>query len=474
MTEENIKTNNKLLIIGTIIFELIIYFLSTMFNNIELISISVILYLLILFIYIQKTKNKKSIPLFIIYSLGVILRTIYILKTDIYTRQHDVKGIYEDGHLAYIWTIFTTHHLPLTNEWQFYHPPFWHYIGASWLYINELLHINIHKSIEGLQVLTVLLSSFVILLGDNISLKLKIKDKYRYLINMILAVHPTMIILSGSINNDCLLLFMEVLVLILLINFTKKDSWTNIIYLAIATGLCVMTKANGSIMAIPILYVFIDKLIYIIKNNKDKLKEYILKIITFASISLPIGLWFQIRNIIKFNNTSIPEPGDYLYRGNYNLFQRFFSINFNELFNYANMDKDYNLPSFIIKSSVLGEYHYENISILSMCMTELNLVLIALTIAFVIKYILKEKKKNIIDTILIITFISYLISMYIFNYKYPFACSMDFRYITICLIPGIILLSKGIQKINNKSLRTILYLFTTIFIILNILFILHF
>ena len=276
MKKDKQNYNTKILIICSILFEIIVYILTSYINGEQRIILPIIfLYYLIALLFINK--NKKNNILYIIFGIAIIIRTIYILDTNIYTRQHDIGRLTSNGHLAYIYTLFQTHHLPLTNKWQFYHPPLWHIIGALWLYINSFLHINLYQSLEGLQILTLLFSSYIVLIVDKINIKLKLNNKSRYLIDTIFAVHPTMIYLSGSINNDCLLLLLESLIILLLINFYENQTWKNTIYLAIITGLCVMTKINGAVMAIPILYVFIERFVYILKNKKKALKSYILR-----------------------------------------------------------------------------------------------------------------------------------------------------------------------------------------------------
>lgn len=460
------------LLLFTIFIELFIYIITPFirtFYNIALILIFINLSLIIL--YFNRKKPIKVTIFKIIYVFGILIRFKYIQETDIYIRQHDVGRAFQEGHLAYIYTIFKTHRLPTTIGWQFYHPPLWHLISALWLEINNLFNVQLETSLEGIQLISSLFSVLIILIGNKICLKLKIKDRYRYLINSMLAIHPTLILFSGSINNDCLLLFMEALVILLLINWNESPTTKNIVYLAIATGLCVLTKANGAIMAIPILYIFIKKFITkICKNKKQRKKNivsYIKNIFLFGIISLPIGLWYQVRNLIKFANIKIPEPGMELYNGEYSIVERFFSINIKELFTFGNTTVDYNLPSFIIKSSVWGEYDFENFKTLSHILLIINTILIIIATIFIISYLFKKKKNDTMN-ILIVTWITSIIMMYIFNYKYPFGCSMDFRYIAICLLPGIIIIGYTLNNLKSKKLKLLIEGLSYLFVIASL------
>lgn len=436
-----------------IVFELFIYmvepYIGTKANIfiIFLISIISIIYL----VYCKKNNclNYKTLTLLIII-IGVLVRNLYILKTSIYERQHDVETLNSNGHLKYIYDLFKTGKLPVTNDWQFYHPPLFHLIGAGWLKLNDIIGLSLERSMEGLQILTVIFSSLMMMVLYLIIDKLKIKDKYKLLLNAFVAFYPTFIILSGSINNDCLLTLLEFSIIYYLINWYDNTSWYNTVILAILTGLCVMTKLNGAIMAIPILYIFIKKFIETYKKDKKKVGKLIIHIIVFGLISLPIGLWYQVREYILFDSNSVPLPGDFLYIGNYSLIKRFFSISFASIVKiFCQIPGDYNIFSYIVKCSIFGEYSYNNLNFIHIFMVLINFILIIASIIYTIKYIFNKKEHNNIINILIIVWAVNLISFYSFNYKYPYICTMDFRYIIPTVFTGIVLIGNNFNLKNN-------------------------
>lgn len=466
------KNNSTgILVVVAIIFEILLYILTPYVERIIVhICTIIIISSLSVYMLLNNKKDFKKNLFLLIFIIGILLRTIYIFKTNIYERQHDVLKIFEEGHLDYIYILFTTHRLPTTNIWQFYHPPLWHLLGAIWLEINNYFKVGLDYALEGLQVLSLLFSLFVLVVVNKICIKLKMKDKYRNIVDLFFATHLTLMMLGGSVNNDCLLLFLESLVILSLINFYEDDNWKNTICLAIVTGLCVMTKINGAIMAIPIMYIFIRNIIKYFKEGSIVLKNYIKKIIVFGLISLPIGLWFQVRNLFLFGTTVVPRPGDWLYTGDHSILSRFFTINIYELFQYANMDTDYNLPAFIIKSSLFGEFAFDKIIILKNILMILNVILIIFSMIFIIKYLVKDRK-NVIINILFITWLSFMVSTYIFNYNYAYACSMDFRYIAVCLLPGIIILGHQLQDVKNKYLNIFIQIMCYLFGIVSAIFI---
>ena len=465
------KHQYSILILGTIIYELIMYLIGPTIKDYYMIFIIIFLvYLIAMYIILNdKTTWKKNI-FYLIYAIGVILKTIYIFKTSIYERQHDVMTTVDSGHLGYIYLLYTTHHLPTTNTWQFYHPPLWHFMGATWLHLNNLFKINFAQALEGLQILTLLLSSYSVIVVNEICKKIKLQDTYRQLTNLIFAVHPFFIIMSGHINNDMLLLFLQLLIILLLINYQEDKSIKNIVYLAFATGFCVMTKMNGALMAAPILFIFIKEFIHIIKKEKDQIKTFFLKMFIFGTISLPIGLWFQVRNLLLFGKNIVPAPGLWLYRGDVSLYRRFFKLSITQLLRFAKMNKDYNLPAFILKSSIFGEYSFEKTGAIATVMLAFNIMLILFSLACMFIYF-KKRKTNTIMNMLFITWLTTMVSMIIFNIKYPYTCSMDFRYISICLLPGMLFLNSITPKFKNEYVQLFVKYLTYGFSILSILFV---
>ena len=163
-----------------------------------------------------------------------------------------------------------------------------------------VLGIELERSIEGIQIITAIFSSLTIIVVYKIVEKIKIKDIYKVLIIAFMTFHPTFILLSGSINNDCLLTFLTFMIIIYLIKWNENNNIKNTIILAVVTGCTVMTKVSGAIMAIPIAMVFIDKFAFTIKREKQNTIKLIAKFLLFGLISLPLGLWHPIRNLILF------------------------------------------------------------------------------------------------------------------------------------------------------------------------------
>lgn len=411
--------------------------------------------------------------IYIIIILGIILRGIYISYTPITDRQHDVYDINSQGHLGYIYTIYETGKLPTNNDVQFYHPPLFHITASLWLKAGDTIGLNFDKNLEGLQVLTAIYSSLIIIVAYKILKRINIKEIYKILVMAIMAFHPTFIILAGSINNDVLMILLSFVIILYLMKWYEKTTFKNTILLAIFTGLCVMTKISGAVMAVTIAYVFIKRMMEIIKTKEIKIYRLLALFLIFGLISLPIGLAHPIRNYILFHQQigGVLLPSESYYIGNYNFFERFLSIPIKEFFvnTFCSVPGDYNIIAYIIKSSLFGEWTFSNTIIISTILKYINFVIItASTLALLIINVKPQKngKNNFIIEMFSIIHIMNIISYIAFNLSYPYTCTMDFRYLVPNVFTGMIFLVLGLERLReNEKLNNLSKFFEYLIII---------
>lgn len=466
--------------LGVILFFVFIYIGQPLIEkNIKAITAVSIILITGIFYIIKKIKKRKinyKDIILIIMILGLLVRAMYIVYTPITERQHDVYSIEDEGHLGYIYTIYETGKLPTTNNIQFYHPPLFHAISASWLKINDVFNVNLERSLEGIQIITAIFSSLIMLVAYRIVEKIELKSIYKIFIMAVMAFHPTFIILAGSINNDILMILLSFYIILYLIKWNEKPNIKNTIILALITGCCVMTKISGAIMAVPIMYTFIKKIIEIYRIEKKKLLGLFGKFILFGIISLPLGLWHPIRNLILFNQPlgGVLLPAKGLYLGQYSVVQRFLSISFRQMFGYiyCMIPGDYNIFAYIVKCSILGEFTYSNnISIYVTFFKIINLIIVVISLIYtfiLIKNYRKNNKNKFFTEISLITFIVNIISYYHFNIQYPYVCTMDFRYIVPTIFTAISTICLVLDNfIKNNIIKEITEYIITLFCILS-------
>jgi len=461
---------NILLILFSLCFLYIVYIFEPFIKKYSSI-IFLFVITIIIGIIIYKKNNKeldnKKICFFILL-FGIITRLFYIINYLYIDIQHDLGKIGEGGHLDYIYTIYKTGHLPVTNLNEFYHPPLFHLLGAFVLKITSIFSFSNTRHFESLQYFTFIISVITLIYLYKLINKIKIKDKYKILFLILICFFPLSIILSGSINNDSLLLMNIIISIYYLFEWYECSNLKNTIILAIFVGLCVFTKLNGVLIAIPVLYIFIRKMI-----ESKKIKEYIKLFLVFGLISLPIGLWYPIRNYILFNQKLFYVLTDNLetvYVGNYSIIQRFLSFSFDQyihIYAYPH-GYDYNILAYLIKTSLFDELIGSG-NIIQVFAFFIHTILIILFGYYVIKYLISKNKNVYMDTMFVSTifiFISYII----FNISYPYACSMHFRYIFITFfyftMIGLYQMSLSKNKSIYKVTRNLIIIFSLLSVIM--------
>lgn len=225
-------------------------------------------------------------------------------------------------------------------------------------------------------------------------------------------------------------------------------------------------------MAFPIMIVFISKIAEYLKD-KSKLKSLFVIFCIFGIVSLPIGLWYQVRNRILFN-----QSFGYILRQasviRESAFERTLLIPKDEfLSTYCSPLEDHNIILYIIKSSVFGEYTFDNVNIvLAHLLRFINFILIGISIfaVFFDHGMNKSRRNPIVDWIVLSVWIFHIYSYFLFCFNYPSTCSMDFRYIVPTIFCGIYYIAKLLNYLLRiKKTRFISYGIISIVIVFCVL-----
>lgn len=441
-------------------------------TNIRIIAAIVIAFIVILDVVtiIKEYKKDKKINYLKItigiFLIGVVLRTAYIQYTPVYKRQHDFEM-----HIAYIQKVYDTGALPKENNSIFYHQPLFHILSVMFLRVNTIMGVEVEQASEGLQILTAIYSTLTMLVSYYILKELNMKDICKIPIMAILAVHPTFIILAGSVNNDGLVNLFYSLAILYLIKWYKSSDIKTIIKLAFATGLAALSKISGTILALPIMYIFIAKLVEERKQNLEWIKiikKYSMQFSVFGIIALGLGLSYSIRNLILFNQPIfyVPEPSQTLYCGDKTIFERFIfdSSEFVQL--YCNPYEDCNLWIYLVKSSVFGEFNNQTANTI---IQETLLILNYLIIIKSLVNLVSLKNKNTLLKMFVVYYIALMILYISGNISHPFGCTMDFRYIVPTIFIGMLfLMFDSENQKREKVMET--YVAVFLFSILSICF----
>ena len=223
------------------------------------------------------------------------------------------------------------------------------------------------------------------------------------------------------------------------------------------TGLAMFAKLSGALIAVPamvaFIIVFIQSLI-----KKESFKHLIFQALIIIVIVAPLGLWFHIYAKIKFDQPFgfvFSNLTSALYHGDKGFFARFINIfDFGDLFGnlWGNTFVNYNLPNFMIKSALFGEYGFSGADVLAAFALVFNYLLVYASLVLMVIYFVKSSKEHFEIKIIAGTLIvSQLLAQLYFNIKMPYGCTMDFRYIVPIIIGFMILDALAADKFVKEN-----------------------
>lgn len=402
--------------------------------------------------YRGQLKTGAAVGLIIVCAFFVKLA--YAIKIPYTDFQHDVESINSSGHLSYIYTLATKWQLPQSNIWQFCHPPLHHFLAALVYKLGEFFRFSQERCFESIQYLTVFYSTCTTVWFYKILKQIGVKGRALVYSLIIFAFHPTFTILAGSINNDMLTIMLCTGAIYYLLKWCEQPKWRYVFMLGVLCGLGMMTKFSA---VITVGVVCLTALVKFIREKCNKL--YLAQAPVYAVITAVLGGWYQLRNYVLFGQplgyvAQIPVES-MLYTGDESILYRFFVPPLNELSRlFCDPFKDCNIWLYTLKCSVFGEYSWTNAGV-ALLLLFVNFIFIAASIAaFVRLLIAKEKVGFLTAFVLIANFAVTFLSFIVFYIRYPFGCSMDFRYVVPSLISSVACLAiyaSRLQKLSSKS-----------------------
>lgn len=432
----------------------------------------------------------------LIIGAGILVRLIYVLKSTIYDRQYDIGMIDLDaghtvsgGHLAYIQYIYENMKLAdvdPTTVYQFHHPPFHHFVSA--LFMRFVSHFTTSTDVieESMQFVPFACSIVILFACAAIIKRFNIHGRAYNFAMAILCFHPSLILLSGSVNNDCMALMFSILSILMTMIWVEKRDYGSITLMAVFLGLGISTKQNVAEMAFPIGAVLLIILIKTMRGRGD-LSKLLLQYVWAGFVSIPLGMWFYIRNLFKYNMPILwvyeLSEDTWQYTGNVPVINRFlWPVPAEMIDNLKNfkIGCGYNVWMQIMRTSVLGEWDMAEVG-KGIKIIAVLLMLTGALIAFVaFLYFVKifiigigknnhNKIKPMNRVLFVVGYVVVMVCYLIFAYKYPQQCSMHFRYIEITLLFPTVALAFGYEKISSKQIRNIWNFVLTVFSVLSML-----
>ncbi|MBQ7064631.1 MAG: glycosyltransferase family 39 protein [Firmicutes bacterium] len=388
----------------------------------------------------------------LILAAGFMLKILYCLYTSVYTRQHDVHNFADDtdGHAGYIKYLYYQLRLPdfdPREQFQFYHPPFYHIIAALWAHLNTLIGLPIESAWENLQVLSLFWTGCCMILMVQFLRELGLSGRGMLIALLVFCLHPYFVFLSGSVNNDTLSITFMLLVMLYTLRWAKQPTMKNIVLLALWIGLGMSTKLSVAYLAPAAALVFLYKLI----KTKDWVRTLLPQFAVFAVICIPLGIWWYVRCYVRFGLPigyvpALSATSSQYLGGKYSVLQRFFDWS-GESFRYLYISYgkegakylEHNIPLAFLKSAVFEE---QTLIRYNPLVKPVSAALFAgqagLVICSVIGMIRGIRRQDVLTRLALIpTYALVMLSGIAFCFGYPHVCTQSFRYIVPTLFIGI-------------------------------------
>ena len=397
--------------------------------------------------------------------ISFLFRLIYVQFTDIniLSRQNDTIAFTNGGgHLGYLWHIWANGTLPNVDPrslWEFSQPPLYYILCGYWIKISTWLGVPNLEASENLQMFSLLCVTLTSVYLDKILIKMDIKPLYRLWGQLAFLCLPHFTYLSGAANNDVLFVLLTVMVFYYVICWYEKKKVWLLMVSAVLTGLLVMTKLSGGLIAPAILALFILRFVKDKGERGKRIVEYLL----FGAVSLPIGLWWNVRNAVRFQMpffyTNEPDIGSVQYIPDYSIWQRLFDLEnqlnhlYIELFN-TSPNVDHNIIISTMKTMVFThsvEYLLTPVTKFWGVVLFWSVV-VGVVIAIICGMVgmFKSSQKMYLKVVWIVYLLTNIIFYLYYNVEYPFVHTMHVRYILPVFVIGVPWVVEGGKYLLNK------------------------
>ena len=393
--------------------------------------------------------------MYAILAAGVWIRLSFIVIIPYYAMCNDVgefKYSYNIFHSGYIQFINFAGRLPYLDVREFgewYHPPYYHF-AASWLLdLQKFLIPSRAENWEGIRALTFLCSSLTLYFSYRITGFFAMTKGARKAAVALLAFTPAFIMLSGNLNNDSMCLMFTLGAVCFIFDWKDTGRYTVLVIAALFMGLAVGTKLSGAVAAPAVLVVLIAGIL-----SSFRAKKYasgIIAPVLYGLISLPVGLWFYVRNYISFGVplTYVLRPNsDYMYLGDIPFVQKLIPdsvVTAEDCFFHNGLEgtPDHSIPIVLCKTGLFNEAIMRDkmpTAITGYVLFLLFALIMIIAVAGMTAGVaLAVKKDRTCMRIALIVLVVVNVFLYLkMNYDYPYACTMNMRYILPTCVAGCI------------------------------------
>ena len=439
----------------------------------------------VIFMLVMRRQKRwtQAMGIRMVLLMGLVMRIGYMLYTPATLRGHDLFELETAayGKAGYLLRLAVEGRLPETNLLQLYQQPFFFISGA---FCSRILNWILGRSelfylVDAAKVVSCFASCMTLLLAKKLFHELGISLGSTLFGMMLVAFAPVFYLTGGRMSEDALCTFFMLAVLLYTLYWEKEPGWKNTVLLALLYGFGMMTKIS---LAVPAMYtawiflkkLFLEKLWGMKKEERKNIRELMgqltdkeslgmyLKMLAFSCISLPMGLWYSLRNRLLFQQSLTyvleQDVNGPLYRGKEALVQRFLLPDVGNLLEtpYANPFSDHNLFTYLLKTELFGEFQYQIPEWIPILLLFLNLIISVAAVGYCVGMLRKKgERAGYIPVVWMLLFAGFTVNSYL---SYPFGCTMDFRYYTMLTVCKALLIGKLLDgaAVNNRQQEVLL------------------
>ena len=441
-----------------------------------------ILSVLIALLILRKITARDIVLLIMVLSFWTrITIVLYTPITHMY--QHDMAFFTNDKfygtHDSYI--LYTLKNWRLLDAdvrdyAQFYQPPLHYFLAAFVVKINSMIFSSQAANYEVIKIIPLFCSTACGLLIYKMIRYFRISGPGVVFTMCLTMFFPEFLILSASVNNDAVSVFFAFFAFYYALLWYRNPKMRYILLTGAGIGLSMMGKLSGGLIAVPIALIFLAKLCYQINpkaraaeegygRENIKISGLIGQYAAFAGITFPLGLWFPVRNLIRWgvplgyvNTFEISNVQDV---SGYSALERILlparGLSSEVPFVLFNEDaKDYQLFLALCKTALFDEKMFQQDSFFmtagSLMLLLFQIIALASVICLVVFLIVDIRRGTYRyeACAMMALFITEMISYVGFCLKYKAVCSMNMRYVVPAVIPMLYMLARGISALNRR------------------------
>lgn len=335
-----------------------------------------------------------------------------------------------EGHLAYVQHIADNHSIPADDEcWSCYHPPVYYVSAVAPFLLSRWMG---YLSSSGMQAYSLLLSILVLLWGMFL-LQGIVSVAPLQIAAILWTVWPTLLLVAPRIGNDQLFYALHVLCLLSGANYVKCGKGKFLVVSVVAAGLAAWTKSTGLVsVGLAVLFALLG----FVKPHqwhvpaKSEVASWIMLLLVLSGIVLEkvLGDGDLVANAHSLNSglKVKSEARNFLYFDMKTFLTEPYTNGWSDQFG-----REY-FFNFAFKSALFGEFELLKNALGKTLASLMSLSFLGLLVIAICGW--WKNRLTGVHWILLAQGVAFFVALAYLRYRYPYACSNDFRYILPVLL----------------------------------------